>query len=518
PGFFNCRGDFPGRGGSALLVDSTRLFMGGGGGAGHANNGAISAGSRGGGIAIAFAPVMVFAPITGMLAGADSPVGVEGDGAGGAGAGGTIVMKTDTYVLLPGAFPNLGVNGGRGADTDNNDQDRCFGPGGGGAGGRILADNISDDYLVNVASGSAGFSANSTISSCQAAGNGSQDGEDGSIAPAPTLVRGSLPVTADFNFVQDNATFDFTSLTENAEAVEWTFGPAGAGSSEADPSYTYAAGGTYTVQLIAIGTCRSDTVTREVTVESEPPAQIQASLALNADAACAPWPLGLTDLSSGPTTSSSFRVTGPGLDTTLSGPTATVSLTQLGIYAVELTVTGPAGAVGSFTDGGTIEIGAAPQTSFSFLADSLVVSFTNTSTGADSYFWDFGDGQTSTAENPVHTYETAGVYNVTLNAANEFCSRATALSVLAGETTGTDEPAGAQLVRLYPNPTDGLLHVEQWAGGTLKLRTSDGRLLATYALPTEREQIDLSRFAAGTYLLELSRESRSFGRLLIKTD
>lgn len=40
--------------------------------------------------------------------------------------------------------------------------------------------------------------------------------------------------------------------------------------------------------------------------------------------------------------------------------------------------------------------------------------FNNQSTGALSYYWDFGDGNTSTEENPRHLYQEAGTYEVTL--------------------------------------------------------------------------------------------------------
>jgi PKD repeat protein len=42
------------------------------------------------------------------------------------------------------------------------------------------------------------------------------------------------------------------------------------------------------------------------------------------------------------------------------------------------------------------------------------VSFTNTSVNASTFTWYFGDGYTSTATNPAHTYDTAGYYLVTL--------------------------------------------------------------------------------------------------------
>lgn len=41
-------------------------------------------------------------------------------------------------------------------------------------------------------------------------------------------------------------------------------------------------------------------------------------------------------------------------------------------------------------------------------------TFNNTSQGATSYSWDFGDGNTSTDENPKHTYRSGGTFSVTL--------------------------------------------------------------------------------------------------------
>jgi PKD repeat protein len=49
----------------------------------------------------------------------------------------------------------------------------------------------------------------------------------------------------------------------------------------------------------------------------------------------------------------------------------------------------------------------------------LEVIFTNYSQNAVSYTWTFGDGQTSTDENPAHIYEAAGSYEVVLTAKNK---------------------------------------------------------------------------------------------------
>jgi len=57
-----------------------------------------------------------------------------------------------------------------------------------------------------------------------------------------------------------------------------------------------------------------------------------------------------------------------------------------------------------------------PKASFSYVADKQTVTFTNTSSNASSYSWDFGDNTTSTEVNPVHTFPAEGTYTVTLTA------------------------------------------------------------------------------------------------------
>ena len=61
--------------------------------------------------------------------------------------------------------------------------------------------------------------------------------------------------------------------------------------------------------------------------------------------------------------------------------------------------------------------GNKPNASFTTATNGLVVTFTNTSTDATSYLWDFGDGQTSTDANPSHTFA-GGHFYITLSATN----------------------------------------------------------------------------------------------------
>lgn len=82
------------------------------------------------------------------------------------------------------------------------------------------------------------------------------------------------------------------------------------------------------------------------------------------------------------------------------------------------------GSVETRLDDFSIDIGDGPVPTFATFsyevdtADFLKVNFTNTSMNADTYDWDFGDGNTSTDFEPTHTYAGAGTYPVTLSVSN----------------------------------------------------------------------------------------------------
>jgi len=77
------------------------------------------------------------------------------------------------------------------------------------------------------------------------------------------------------------------------------------------------------------------------------------------------------------------------------------------------------GAGGVVADAFAVAIQRAPRASFSFQRVDNQVAFTDTSTGGPtSWQWDFGDGNSSTQQNPVHTYAAAGSYIVVLTVSN----------------------------------------------------------------------------------------------------
>ena len=65
---------------------------------------------------------------------------------------------------------------------------------------------------------------------------------------------------------------------------------------------------------------------------------------------------------------------------------------------------------------------AAPQADFEVVGDFIVghqLQFKNSSKDATKYSWDFGDGATSSDQNPTHTYSITGYKTVTLKAIND---------------------------------------------------------------------------------------------------
>ena len=60
----------------------------------------------------------------------------------------------------------------------------------------------------------------------------------------------------------------------------------------------------------------------------------------------------------------------------------------------------------------------------------LTVNFTDLSKNADNWFWDFGDGNTSEKQSPIHTYNKSGCYIVNLTASNNWASNFTRLKIV----------------------------------------------------------------------------------------
>lgn len=108
--------------------------------------------------------------------------------------------------------------------------------------------------------------------------------------------------------------------------------------------------------------------------------------------------------------------------TTGTGQAISHSYTSPGSYSVTLTATQTGTGGCTYTNNQTVNITASAcsgkQANFTITHNGLQLIFNNTSTGAPGIttncHWSFGDGSSSTAYSPTHTYSTSGGYNITL--------------------------------------------------------------------------------------------------------
>jgi gliding motility-associated-like protein len=232
-------------------------------------------------------------------------------------------------------------------------------------------------------------------------------------APTPNFTAaqtsGCAPIVINF---QDASTGSPTSW-------HWNFGN-GSTSTLQNPSTTYFNPGTYTVTLTATNGSGSNTLTRTafITIYAKPSVNFLA----NDSTGCAPFSVQFTDAStpSAGTTNSSWQWDfGNGTGASVQNPQTTFPTP--GNFTVSLKVTNDKGCFASFSKPNYIQITGGLSIDFSTSGPNrcrapFPVSFTNNSTGPGTltYLWNFGDGGTSTVQNPSHIYAATGNYNVSL--------------------------------------------------------------------------------------------------------
>ncbi len=186
---------------------------------------------------------------------------------------------------------------------------------------------------------------------------------------------------------------------------------------------------------------------------------------------CAGEQIQLTNSSTN-ATSYSWTTTGG----TLSSATAVspnIFFTTSGAYTISLTATGPGG---SNTTQQTINVivnippNAMATPNASSVQINSTVTFTNTSTNANGYYWDFGDGNTSTDNNPWNVYTTVGTYTVMLVAINGSCPNDTTyITIDVVNTNSISEIEGLSTVNIIPNPNQGQFNLILWTNDNLEI-------------------------------------------------
>lgn len=225
---FSCPGLHPGLGGISLVNQyNNRLFLGGGGGAGHENNNHTNPGGNGGGIVLLIANYISGNNAIDVSGDSVAPL-FDGDGGSGGGAGGTVMLWTNTS-NINGNITIL-ANGGKGQTVDNALQDYCCGAGGGGSGGIVFLKGTSTPGALTIVKngGLAGASINSTINCSSYI---AENGLEGNVFytntnPASNVVFSNAPFNpVAFNVGKDTSICKGQSISFTANQgsnIHWT--------------------------------------------------------------------------------------------------------------------------------------------------------------------------------------------------------------------------------------------------------------------------------------------------------
>ncbi|WP_155396543.1 PKD domain-containing protein [Methanosarcina barkeri] len=280
---------------------------------------------------------------------------------------------------------------------------------------------------VHIYTAAGNYTVNLTVSNA--------DGSDSEVKTEYIIVSEPLSGSPVANFTANMTsgkaplTVEFTDIsTGSPTSWQWDFNNDGTvDSTEQNPIYTYAAAGTYTVNLTVTGPDGNDSeVKTDYIIVSEPlSGSPVANFTANRTSGKAPLDVQFTDASIGNISSYSWDFDNDGnVDSTEQNPIYTY--TAAGTYTVNLTVSNADGN-DSEVKTGYIKVSspssAKPVANFSANPTSgktpLNVKFTDTSTGSPtSWFWNFGDGSKSYRQDPIHKYSKAGIYTVNLTVKN----------------------------------------------------------------------------------------------------
>ena len=200
------------------------------------------------------------------------------------------------------------------------------------------------------------------------------------------------------------------------------------------------------------------------------------------------------------------------------GDTVTNTYTP-GLYQVTLIATN---SYGSDTTTQTVFVDSV-YAQFSFPSDSVnpgvVVSYTNTSYGANNWSWDFGDSGTSSIQNPLHAYDSAGTYTIWLLVTNTAtgCMDSISQQIVVFDPPPPDTTIGVEylakdfVIDINPIPSGGILNVDFETDDVRELSISicditgkDIYYKDLFVRKIHSEIIDLTLESKGVYFVKIS--------------
>lgn len=201
-----------------------------------------------------------------------------------------------------------------------------------------------------------------------------------------------------------------------------------------------------------------------------------------------------------------------------------VTINNLEIGTYFLTLTEPVSGYvvnDTVTVTGVVQVSAQPTPSLQIAEVGQEVQFTANANNANTFLWNFGDLSTSSSMNPLHTYNTAGIYTVTLTASNNSCQSTSQFNVtITNPDDFSIQESGSLGVSIWQ--ANGLLHIqfdEAWADKTkLTVYDASGKMIHQETLIQAQGtvNIDCEQWATGLYMIELFGKNKHVIRKITK--
>jgi len=163
-----------------------------------------------------------------------------------------------------------------------------------------------------------------------------------------------------------------------------------------------------------------------------------------------------------------------------------------------------------------------PVANFGYLDNDPMINFADSSLYGISYQWNFGDGQTSTQQNPSHTYATNGTYIVTLIVTNP-CGSDTIVRPLDISMAGIALFNKGNIISIYPNPSKGLFNLEiqtsENSDINFKIYDIIGNTMKTGTIQVSGNMakmlLNMNDNSKGVYLLRLWNSTMNYSKRII---
>lgn len=161
-----------------------------------------------------------------------------------------------------------------------------------------------------------------------------------------------------------------------------------------------------------------------------------------------------------------------------------------------------------------------PSADFDFTTNQWDANFSDMSDNAVSYQWDFGDGNSSTDQNPNHSYTASGTYDVTLIVYSG-CDYDTITQPVTVLLSAISERPENLEVNAYPNPASDVLNIEVSGNGNAVIEIIDMHGKVVRELPMTLkggkmiETINLNGLSSGIYQLQINTNKLSNRQKLV---